>query len=899
MLSASFLSTYQKYKHDTNVVASWLASTAKQHGYKAPLASPSPSGVKKSTGKPPPGRSKGKPRKKAGKKAAQQQRKQKQLHASPSSLDAKSTPDRLQKAKYVLAIRDFVPLAEFIASKLVGTTATTEVENGAEIPSFLSTTLERVIHVRKTFAARFSETDVHLNTQTNATHAHFVSVLEKVQHVLFKAGADGNANTANIMSINEATRDVHDESTKEPKVENFNIFQVLQVYEPAEDLSNESDDMARSIPSSVIDIEYTVEDDESDAECMFVFAALLNDIFKLREEVQNLWSEYRSKKIDLAAAANGANIAIELARSMEDEVAPLLNKHGSARTLIPRYFSAACRVLGRDCSQRERASDDVNFACYDIGVTFLYNCVSFLESIRKATPDSARKISFYNGKFGWYDAQSSNWEKMDNRQRWAQDKAAMLEVVSDIMLLSELKGIPVHDEFARGIDAMFETQEIPIWLCFAAQNYLDTLHFLGPDVSRALAEFHHMNKATAELLDGVEMEGQKADVKNDIDDLRSMLQVSIDGMDIFTITRMIANLDSHLVNTGRPSSFLLHNPLFCGLWIHHLRVPVHQTGVRYAAKPGALLHAVQLYTAVRQQQHERDGSSMTVPEWAFIDKIVELQGLQAFFVGNEPPTSLQAHFKNYCMSRGVSPANWLATVNRRKGKQGSVNMQTSRAGIREFNFKAPVSLSCAAQAQRGVAPGMARRVWNAETVQLILEVNGWPNKPKQEQTNKDGDARTEPRAKAKAAQARQTLTAPQLVCHIAQAIQAEIPDLEPNYFAVHMKAQEFLELVRARADMIGLPDIPYAMTVADIVGLVFATAAAREVARKSERTNEVMKGVALVMWEYMEERMITLPPFEFDIDEYKLDNGEYRIDSDSVLARLQFFTEGIEEALLL
>lgn len=52
-------------------------------------------------------------------------------------------------------------------------------------------------------------------------------------------------------------------------------------------------------------------------------------------------------------------------------------------------------------------------------------------------PYTAQHMPSYNGKFGWYDAQIAHLETMDNRQRWAQDKAALLEVVSDITLLDE------------------------------------------------------------------------------------------------------------------------------------------------------------------------------------------------------------------------------------------------------------------------------------------------------------------------------------------------------------------------------------------------------------------------------------------------------------------------------
>jgi hypothetical protein len=187
---------------------------------------------------------------------------------------------------------------------------------------------------------------------------------------------------------------------------------------------------------------------------------------------------------------------------------------------------------------------------------------------------------------------------MDNRQRWAQDKAALLEVVSDITLLLEQKGIPVIDEFARGVEYMFETQEIPVWLCFAAQNYLDTLRFLGPDVTKALTEFHRFSETTAKRLDRVNLaDYAKSDAKKAFEHMRNMLTVKMNGVDIFTISRMAPNCGTRIESASRPSSFLLHNPLFCGLWIHYVRVAFHQTGVTYAARPGALLHAVQLCTA--------------------------------------------------------------------------------------------------------------------------------------------------------------------------------------------------------------------------------------------------------------------------------------------------------------
>ncbi|KAH8755072.1 hypothetical protein F5883DRAFT_687405, partial [Diaporthe sp. PMI_573] len=847
MLSAGLPSTYRQYKCDTDVVASWLAATANQHGYTAPFAAPPTASAPANTSAAPSsGRLKGKARKVA--------RQQLQQQVAPSSVDTKDAPEPPPKSKYVLAIRDFVPLAEFIASKLATTTPTAP-ENEVGIPSFFSTALERAIRVRKALSARLNAVKQHPSAQADATHAHFVGVLEKVCDILLKPeGSSGDA--FNIAAMKDATNAVRADTEKKDKARDFNIFDVLQVYEPSEEFLN-APDVVLPAASSPVELEYTAEEDYSEAECVFAFTALLKDLMNLREEVSNLWNEYRSGKIDLAAAAVGANMAIELARGMEEDMAPLLKKHDGALVLLPKFFGAICQTMGLDPFHKELFTDDMNFACYDMGATFLYNAASLLEAIRTAAPHSARGMPSYTGKFGWYDAQTAHLETMDNRQRWAQDKAALLEVVPDITLLFELKGIPVLDEFARGVKAMLETQEIPVWLCFAAQNYLDTLHFFGPDVTRPLAEFHHFNEITVELLDRAKVAERNIVVKKDLEDMRRMVTVQMNGVDIFTASRMVSNRGSRNESASRPSSFLQHNPLFCGLWIHYARVLFHQTGVKYAAKPGAVLHAVQLYTVVRQQQQQKN--SVSVPEWPDIDRLLAMQGPQAFFVGTEPPASPRAHFQNYCMSRAVSPANWLAATNRRKGKQGKVPVQTSRAGIRELKFRAPASLWCGARVEKRETAEPTRRIWNAEVVQQILEVSGWLKKQEQEQTKKDGTAETETqagaaavgKAKAKATPAPPTLTAQELVHHVAHAIQAEIPDLVFNYFAMHETACGLLEQVQAHADDIGLPRMSYVTSdVADLAGLILATAAG-ELASVSGQGQRVLGEVARRIEEYV------------------------------------------------
>jgi len=154
MLPDALRSKYQRYKNDTNVVATWLANTSKALGYSTLEPSVSIATAKS-------GRLKGKARK----QAKQQQ--------APPPVSTSSGNETAKKPNYVIDIKDFVPMAELIA---------TAAEKPFEVPSSIHIALDRVIWVRKTFARQLNRGLG--NRKMNATHVFFVNILEKVQEVL-------------------------------------------------------------------------------------------------------------------------------------------------------------------------------------------------------------------------------------------------------------------------------------------------------------------------------------------------------------------------------------------------------------------------------------------------------------------------------------------------------------------------------------------------------------------------------------------------------------------------------------------------------------------------------------------------------------------------------------------
>lgn len=119
MLTPALKSIYQKYKADTDLVAEWLAVTAKTNGYEVAAATPTATG----------GRLKGKARKLA--KAGAAKASQTTTTASSGSL-GNGTP--APKPTHLIKIKDFEALAAFV-SKI----------NDLKIPKYFVAALDRVI----------------------------------------------------------------------------------------------------------------------------------------------------------------------------------------------------------------------------------------------------------------------------------------------------------------------------------------------------------------------------------------------------------------------------------------------------------------------------------------------------------------------------------------------------------------------------------------------------------------------------------------------------------------------------------------------------------------------------------------------------------------------------------
>ncbi|KAH0158370.1 hypothetical protein KCU67_g7535, partial [Aureobasidium melanogenum] len=154
MLPDSLRGSYTIYKEDTDSVAAWLASTAKQCGYPLDLLTTPGGDLPSQKGS----RTKGKARKLA--------------KTTTSTNGGCSESARSGSTTYIIAIKDFIPLAEHIVAYQTPS---------VKVPTTLVKSLDRAIALRQKHNSWFD--DVGRTSKGNG-HSYFLGVLEQVREIL-------------------------------------------------------------------------------------------------------------------------------------------------------------------------------------------------------------------------------------------------------------------------------------------------------------------------------------------------------------------------------------------------------------------------------------------------------------------------------------------------------------------------------------------------------------------------------------------------------------------------------------------------------------------------------------------------------------------------------------------
>lgn len=435
MLPSSLISVYQQYKQDTDAVASWLATTAKACGYSADLFT----------------------------------------HVGPVKRKKHNKKD-----KYIVAIKDFIPLAQFIvASK----------KPAVAVPESLVDTINRVIRVRSSFGSHLKDHGLEPSEEGDNKHSFFVRVLEQVRDALRPRMSALAAERQPVLAA------LATPSSSRPTL--VNQFEALKIYEPSSEFLDAPDiqrPQPTALPSEkvVYEAEASARTDLEDA--IFTFALMIDDMNKIRQEVKRIWAGYRDGMFDLAAAAVATNTAVDLARSLADEIEPLFRPHGGVWKVAQKFYLGVAFAAGFsppsmsfDFTSREFA---FNPETYDLADYTFFATYYLLEGLKAILQPGHLPLYIPRG-LGTYNPKSDR-ARMTATQRYNEDKILVIETCVDLMtIIRAFLEWPVEDELLRGMKEMDDTKKVSLSLAFAMQTYLDIHHLLRDQVGRGMQEVVH------------------------------------------------------------------------------------------------------------------------------------------------------------------------------------------------------------------------------------------------------------------------------------------------------------------------------------------------------------------------------------------------------------------------
>ncbi|KAM0187797.1 hypothetical protein ACHAPI_010948 [Fusarium lateritium] len=655
MLPQALVSVYREYKKDTNSIASWLASTAKECGYPADLLSNTSSEQNKPQEPSTTGRLKGKAR------AAAKKNKTKAKNPTNTTTTAPTTP----VSRYIISIKDFITLAECISA--------TKPKNPAlSVPHAFFNTLNRVISVRASFSAELSRYDVKQDTASDARHSYFVGVLEKVREVLkpfTSATASGSSDAEDVDKLG-------------------NKFDALKVYEPSDEFLN-APDIQRPQTSKQDNIVYEAEPSSSLEDALVAFGMMLKDLEAIRNFMGNLWATFSGEDgadFDPAVVAVVSNTGLEFAANIIEDVSPVFEPYGGAVAICEQYCT---RLLNTDdlSSWMSTTDSSMQETQYQFGSTTYYNVISVFQALA-ALPLQGTTPIYPEGCFGVYNPQS-NWESKTGSEKFHEDMIILTELYWETLALFDyVRNYPISDEFMRALKEFKETNVISFNLIFAAQVNLDIHHEI-----RGYAETLVMNTLTRikamhlPLQTAIDMHKDHKSphwsASNDkrMKETDEIISVFLEDP-IHKAKTLMGRHDRsarEIAEGTKKHRLLRRSPILTGLALYHFRAEIHSTGLLFTNAWGSIMLPAHLYNAAGEE-------GTTLSCWSDMEFLWKKLGEKQFFVGGRPE-SVPDYVTRFYLQIGLSASVF---TNKRRAKKKIGIDDFSRGGTRFVKSVAPI-----------------------------------------------------------------------------------------------------------------------------------------------------------------------------------------------------------------
>ena len=673
-------------------------------------------------------------------------------------------------------------MAEFIAAL---------IDPPVEVPRQLAALLDLTILLRQSYSDDLNDilADTRDKKNSNERHAFFLGILKNVRSILSPRLPKMQTPVKKPKTINQI----------------FNMFEHLELEEASEAFEKAPD------AAPVTEPIYKAERPNDLEEDFFALYLLLHDLSKLRTEVSHAWAGYKQGGHDLIAASITTNTAVDLARSMTEDLKTTFAKHGGAIRMLQIYYVSQCVAAGTSEAQKQRPGDDMNFAMYKVADALMWPAFVLLDafcSMHKINPHPEMKSGFY----GTYNPSSNRASKSD-RDKFLEDKILLLEMLPEFYFhcrTTKPNPPPVEDELTRGLRKMFETKEVTLPLAFATTLFLDIHHMLRAEVDHG---FERLTDATHFVIGDIEEEFKfHQDIKMDTWPKQNdeAMQHFVDTIEFWVHKDQQREIVPRLKRINIPQPFHLYrkHPWSCGLWKYWVQMQFHEFAIAFVNAWGSVMSCVHLYNAVQ-------GGKTQAMMWKDLDIVIGLQEPKTFFIGEAPATPDEC-LKRFALAMGASAANLARSTRTKRGltlsKKGPKGLKELGATLQTFR-----SRICDANGPKDV---------RAEDVQKVLEKGSWDydldDDDRAQMVYKDiGEA-------PKKAPVKQ-LTVAKCVGLIRDLLHAEIIEIAFDYLRLHRQCWRLLRIVKdaCRDDLVRMYGPDYMQKESElpfVVGYVLMTA---------------------------------------------------------------------------
>jgi hypothetical protein len=626
----SLFTSYRRYKEDTDYIACWLTTTAKRCGFVTTQGDP-----QKPVEKP--------------KKLKGRARTLARRHAAANADNPKSTTP---SATYTIAIKDFLPMAQYISSFS---------KPPVKVPEEFIRVIERAISLRQKVSKAMANPRYSGSSRSatdlasDSRHAYFVEILIDVRHTLAHLITEKSRRDPGPQKI--VTRSKTD-------FDFANMFECLSVddlsaSEPVNDGNTSGQHLQKEKAYVPPVLSCKAEHPTDSLEASVGFFCLLRDLQQMREVISECWKDYQRGTIDLTAAALTSNAAFELACRMEEDLDDLAGYEGP-ESLLKSQHAMLCERLRELPEYTDLPDDDFEFATHHTAPeAFLWPAYKHLRYFL----DIGCMRTMFNVP-GDIHKPESDRSKMTEQQRFLEDRRLLGDAFSDITVY--MGGQETHrdshnDELTRGFLNMFYSGRVSLWLAFATQVFLDIHQTLREDVSNSFELLQHAgNTIVGAMADQVEYHQDRS--KEPLPPFAhafchlSGIIYNICETDLLEMVRGFTDL----FEDGQIEKFRLlkMNPISCGIKLYAIKAMYrHVTFESISGCADSILACAHLNNALVQEGYVQS-------RWPDMDFVHTIQNESHMYAGAAPKNP-DDYYKRFCLTvLGFSVTNFAR--NRRR-----------------------------------------------------------------------------------------------------------------------------------------------------------------------------------------------------------------------------------------